>query len=154
MEAIERIKGYCCEVTQGQWNEFVFCLHKSGINTMGKKWDINWPIVFIGCRGLLDRHETIKDAEINNLSLIPYPDYLAKLKGEEKWEPKAGEMVEVSVLGETWWEREFIAVSKNRYIAWGANGCPTGYGYCRPCSYRPTITRAEAESILNKRIID
>jgi len=84
---------------------------------------------------------------------IPFHDFLTKLKGEDQWQPKAGEMVEVSNNGETWGEREFIAKRGNFFICWSSNPIETHpFPYCRPL--RPTITRTEAEALLNKRIID
>jgi hypothetical protein len=85
---------------------------------------------------------------------IPFPDFLAKLKGEEQWEPKAGEMVEVSINGETWGEREFIAKRNSFFVCWVDEGSVLTHPFphCRPL--RPTITRTEAEQLLNKRIID
>ena len=84
-------------------------------------------------------------------TLIPFPDFLAKLRGEE-WTPKAGEMVEVSHNGEVWGTRQFIAKSMGRFIVWSNDGAAVDHTFCRPL--RPTITRAEAEQQLGKRIID
>jgi hypothetical protein len=85
-------------------------------------------------------------------SIIPFPDFIAKLKGEEKWEPKAGEMVEFSDKGILWREREFIAKSRGKYVGWTSDIEIHAWAMCRPV--RPTITRSEAEALLNKRIID
>lgn len=90
-------------------------------------------------------------ADEANGKLIPFPDFLAKLRGVEVWTPKAGEMVEVSIGGENWVAREFIGERKELYWAWYEDR-PNSYSHCRPLS--PTITRAEAEQQLGKRIID
>jgi hypothetical protein len=87
--------------------------------------------------------------------VIPFPDFLAKLRGEE-WQPKAGEMVEVSNCNDAMWcEREFAAKRKGFYICWlpsPNDHITASWSYCRPIM--PTITRAEAEAQLGKRIID
>jgi hypothetical protein len=158
MEAIERIKGYCCEVTQEQWEELVKVADGAGCDV---------GPVSRRCRP----NEVDKYAQIDlhfaspclcfyddfpECQIIPFPDFLAKLKGEEKWEPKAGEMVEVSVGSPSKWvEAEFVCIHKGYYICsetniW--NYLPFSLKQMRPL--RPTITRAEAESFLNKRIID
>jgi hypothetical protein len=158
MEAIERIKGYCCGVTKEQCEELVKVADEVGcyFGPISKRkgptqhdcyaridWTFSTP-----CLGVYDDYPECKP--------IPYPDFLAKLKGEEKWEPKAGEMVEVS-LGRPskWVKAEFVCIHNDYYICsetniW--NYLPFSLKQMRPL--RPTITRAEAESLLNKRIID
>jgi hypothetical protein len=154
MEAIERIKGFCCEVTQEQWEELVRVADEVGLSV----------IIDEDCKFGLSKYGHVK-AEMNSVEsalighwrstmkkMIPFPDFLAKLEGEEKWQPKAGEMVEVSGSGLVWWEREFIAKSRGQYVGWTSEGEVHAWAMCRPA--RHTITRAETESLLNKRIID
>jgi len=172
------IKGYCCEVTQEQWDELVRVADEVGIPV----WKFSRPEYdryFESKRcALIDRgdNDLVLGYGYDSRKPIPYPDFLAKLKGEEceddpftasetlamaakgresKWQPKAGEMVEVSHNGIKWWEREFIAFRSGQYICWfEEHDSPDAahWKYCRPL--RPTITRTEAEQLLNKRIID
>jgi hypothetical protein len=155
MEAIERIKGYCCEVTQAQWKELVKVADEVGCDVgpvsrrcrpdrIDKYARID--LLFVSpCLGFYD--------DFPECQIIPYPDFLAKLKGEEKWEPKAGEMVEVEINGK-WKSVKFVGYN-DATIVWFDPFGQAKYreaASCRPI--RPTITRAEAESLLNKRIID
>jgi hypothetical protein len=162
-KAIERIKDYCCEVTQEQWEELVKVADEVGCE-VGPSSKRDGPCsVFrlVGeYKGALSLCETARGDEI-----IPFPDFLAKLKSEEDadpftasdtlemarktWQPKAGEMVEVG----GGYEREFIATRGGKHFCWGANGdSVSSWSSVRPA--RPTITRAEAEKQLGKRIID
>jgi hypothetical protein len=149
-EAIERIKGFCCEVTQEQWEELVKVADEVGVDVGGPdSCKLMPPKFFIR---YYNDYGLITVLEKFDRNVIPFPDFLAKLKGEEKWEPKAGEMVEVSGSGLVWWEREFIAKSRGKYVGWTSDGEVHAWAMCRPA--RHTITRTEAESLLNKRIID
>ena len=156
-EAIERIKGYCCEVTQEQWDELVRVADEVGVKVgywcgSAKVKPDNFARLAFGnaILGLYpDRRAEHKK--------IPFPDFLSKLKGEEKWEPKAGEVVEVSTNGVYWMSAEpsyFISSVENgkRHIVWDAKDRVYLFEYIRPL--RPTITRTEAEQLLKKRIID
>jgi hypothetical protein len=151
-EAIERIKGFCCEVKEAQWKELVrvaddvkFAVCEESRRT-GTDED--------ECFAQMDRHD--KDlclfySEEGN-EIIPYPDFLAKLKGDEQWQPKAGEMVEVQKDG-IWVEREYVGLRHGNHVCWMQNSASTSiWSEVRPL--RPTITRTEAEQLLNKRIID
>jgi hypothetical protein len=152
-EAIERIKGYCCEVTQEQWDELVrvadevkLAVAHSSRGEMVKPDKfarLSWNTAL----GVYpDKHDDQKQ--------IPFPDFLAKLRGEERWDPKAGEMVDTSVVGEIWNPREFIAKRNSLFVCWVDEGSVETHPFthCRPI--RPTITRTEAEQLLKKRIID
>jgi hypothetical protein len=153
-EAIDRIKGFCCEVDEEQWKELVrvaddvkFAVYEES-RRKGTDED--------ECFAQMDRHD--KDlclfySEEGN-ELIPYPDFLAKMKGEEKWQPKAGEMVEVSDDQLHWVEREFLTERYGKLVCWdnAPNAVTYTWIFIRPL--RPTITRTEAEQLLNKRIID
>jgi hypothetical protein len=137
-KAIERIKGYCCEVTQEQWNELVRVAEEVGVKVYMRQWRNSGGTMFAS---LHTDKDIVKDtANIQGYPVIPFPDFLAKLKGEEKWEPKAGEMVEVSGSGLVWWEREFIAKSRGQYVGWTSEGQVHAWAMCRPA--RHTITRA------------
>jgi hypothetical protein len=151
-KAIDRIKGFCCEVTQEQWKELVRVADDASIE-IGQLNAYKYAQLDgsdFGGYTLVCLHKQWGE------ELIPYPDFLAKLKGDEKWEPKAGEMVEVSVgRPSKWVEAEFVCIHKGYYICsetniW--NYLPFSLKQMRPL--RPTITRTEAESLLNKRIID
>jgi hypothetical protein len=159
-EAIDRIEGYCCEVDEEQWKELVrvaddvkFAVYEES-RRKGTDED--------ECFAQMDRHD--KDlclfySEEGN-ELIPYPDFLAKMKGEEKWEPKAGEMVEVSFNKRVEWEdARFIGLDHEKNTDWHVCYIPRLNEYHAFCDKlirpaRPTITRTEAEQLLNKRIID
>jgi hypothetical protein len=159
MEAIERIKGYCCEVTREQWKELVREAHNNGVSkSLQDTWDELYPVFFIDDESQqVDAYGSVILAKRHGIGLIPipFPDFLAKLKGEEKWEPKAGEMVEVSYSGFDWCNRKFIGKNEEYYIVYRESDntyWPYELNQIRPLT--TTITRAEAESLLNKRIID
>ena len=158
--AIERIKGYCCEVTQKQWEELVRVAHANDVDHSAEdEWDANFPVFFIDCESnQVDAHKDIEEAKKDRrkLKAAPFHEFLAKLRGEE-WKPKAGEMVEVEVgkLYPTWSKAEMVCVHKGYYICNEVNNwqyMPYKLNQIRPIT--PTITRAEAESQLGKRIID
>jgi len=153
-EAIDRIKGYCCEVTQEQWDELVRVADEVGlgvghfsravgVSECNRFACYNHVAVVVGVYSFTQ----------DDKQLIPFPDFLAKLKGE-KWQPKAGEMVEVSTDGERWSQREFIAKRNAFFVCWATKESVNTYPFihCRPLP--PTITRTDAERLLNKRIID
>jgi hypothetical protein len=144
MKAIERIKGYCCEVTQEQWDELLSVGDEVGV-TVYAHTEYN---------NVTQSYHKIASVK-NGLNRIPFPDFLAKLKGEEKWEPKAGEMVEVSYSGFDWCNRKFIGKNEEYYIVYRESD-KTYWSYelnqIRPLT--TIITRAEAEQQLGKRVID
>lgn len=162
MKAIERIAGYACEVNEKQWRELVKVADEVGVpvnkrSRDGGTSDGLWRVVeFFEEELWIDTH-----VEEKRTAMIPYPDFLAKLKGEEKWEPKNGEEVEVSVgRPSKWVKAEFVCIHKTYYICslkdeW--QYLPFTLNLIRPL--RPTITRAEAEQKLkelgvNARIVD
>jgi len=155
-EAIDRIKGYCCEVTQEQWDELVRVADEVGAKVYNPTW---YPGMVTMCVSFHKDRDIVKDpVNLQGYPVIPFPDFLAGLKGEEQWHPKAGEMVEVSMNGKSWAEvpEEYIVFYCGKHVVkhmtvrgeWIA--CV--WNYVRPL--RPTITRTEAEALLNKRIID
>jgi hypothetical protein len=166
MEAIEKIKGYCCEVTQGQWEELVRVADDVGVYVGGpcssKPMPDKFFIRYYNDYGLISVLEKI------DRKVISFADFIAKLKGwnddadrlfssdNDKWQPKSGELVEVSDgYGQPWYKGEYIATSKGLHIAWTEGDDDSDVAYwnlIRPI--RPTITRAEAEQQLGKRIID
>jgi len=148
-EAIERIKGYCCEVTQAQWDELVKVADEVGLavgysSRSGMAKDekfarlASWDTTLGVYSDKRDEHKP-----------IPFPDFLAKMRGDEKWQPKAGEMVEVG----GGYVREYIATRGGKHFCWGERG-DTVSTWPTVKQIRPTITRTEAEQLLNKRIID
>jgi hypothetical protein len=154
-KAIERIKGYACEVTQEQWEELVRVADEVGCE-VGKlsRGGMIKPDRFARYNSLADVLGVYRD-KYSYQEEISFPDFLAKLKGEEKWQPKAGEIVEVSHDSKSWHQREFIACKSNVYVCWfDLNDSPDTcyWRHIRP--FRPTITRVEAEAKLNARIID
>jgi len=156
-KAIERIKGFCCEVDEAQWNELVRVADEVGapmcryiVSKNTKKFFFK----YVGSHGTDSIVGWVSNPK-GKADLIPYPDFLAKLKGEEKWQPKAGEMVEVSGddCAVEWYSREFVATREGKHFCWTETGTAVSHWpSIRPL--RPTITRTEAESLLGKRIID
>jgi hypothetical protein len=157
-EAIERIKGYCCEVTQEQWDELVRVADEVGVKvrSASRKGMVK-PDKF----ARLAHGESLLGVYIDRHAehtVIPFSDFLAKLKGEEKWQPKAGEMVDAHYgMGCNWEESVFIGKDGDYFVCRKASYGPSGYrahsvNAIRPI--RPTITRTEAERLINKRIID
>lgn len=49
----------------------------------------------------------------------------------QNWEPEQGDMIEVSDDGDDWTECEFIAISKDKFIAWD-DGIPQAWLLARP----------------------
>jgi len=158
-EAIERIRGYCCEVTQEQWDELVRVADEMGVEvgSASRAWAVEnkaFARLAVG-NAILGAYPDIRTEH----KQIPFPDFLAKLRGEEKWQPKAGEMVEVRRRDSDWEPAKFICVDSEHSKDWLLCYLPSACEYHafemgRIRKSRPTITRAEAESLLNKRIID
>lgn len=152
---IERIAGYACEVNEDQWRELVKVADEVGAPVFRKKWIKDMCLLIVSVH---DDGEIIKDTYFKkDRTPIPYPDFIAKLKGEEKWEPKNGDEVEVSEEGNVWRTAEFVAMSRGRYVVWTEGTYIQVWSHVRPL--RPTITRAEAEHKLkelgvNARIVD
>jgi hypothetical protein len=152
MNAIERIQGFACEVTQKEWEELVRVADSVGvkvgsISRIDGIYSNKYPYAAITNRK--NNLCTFPTREGN--TLIPYPDFLSKLKGDEKWELKAGVEVQCSQDMEDWVIVEYIAFSKSVHICWKEDGTVDSFNYWRPIE---TITRQEAEALLNKRIID
>jgi len=155
--AIERIRGYCTEVTQAQWEELLRIVkghrelyHGLIIKTEAELNKKGFGFAYV--------HGSFLQCESRKLSMfqnpIPFPDFLAKLRGVEEWTPKAGEMVEVEVGGR-WFKSEVVAFHEGQYVCQmpaHIEYIPYPITHLRPL--RPTITRAEAEQQLGKRIID
>ena len=154
MNAIERIQGFACEVNQEQWEELVRVADSVGLAV----WSVSRNEGCIsGLYAQIDDSGKVRDLclfhLISNNTLIPYPDFLSKLKGEEKWEPKNGEEVEVSQSGDKWLTHQYVIAHNDGHVVYRELNCTyLWFPMCRPL--RPTITRQEAETILNKRIID
>jgi len=167
MKAIERIAGYACEVNEEQWRELVKVAdevgcpvdersRKGGVHH-AKTGEIIWTYAKQDSSGNLYTYKSC-----DSHTLIPYPDFLAKLKGDEKWEPKNGDEVEVTVNGVEWIVGQYIG--KHTHDVNVAFVFDLG-GYrgfdndeIRKLT-RPTITRAEAEQKLKElgviaRIVD
>lgn len=163
-QAIERIRDYCTEVTQAQWEELVKVADEVGLECVIGRESLKGmtPDKFArynnlaGVLGVYDRfihHEP-----------IPFSEFLAKLRGwdgegdpftsaetlamaSKPWQPKAGELVEGSYNGENFTDPiEFIAYRGGHYWAW-ENDEAKRFRFIRPI--RPILTRAEAEAKLN-----
>lgn len=155
MTAIERIQGFACEVDQDKWEELVRVADEVGCEVGGAS------------RALKDDEDVFARLNSGGLcigvyfdnpdaTLIPYPDFLDKLKGEEKWDPKNGEEVEVKPLKGDWMKAKFVGMDDDYYVCEGRYEGVTYHGFKPPRIRQslPTITRHEAEALLNKRIID
>lgn len=160
MGAIERIAGYACQVNEDKWRELVKVAYRVELSagdwaSTSGKFKVNNRFAWITDR--YNKPRLVHRGHAANFTLIPYPDFLAKLKGEEKWEPKQGDMVELSYNGTTFTEAiEYIAYRGGHHWAW-QNDEAKRFRFARPL--RPTITRKEAEDKLKEfgvsvRIID
>ena len=155
MSAIERIQGFACEVTQEQWEELVRVSDSVGCPVDGISRKDGTMKGQYKEAGYCDRqNHLMTDTGFKNL--IPYPDFLSKLKGEEKWEPKNGEEVEVNYFPKRWQSAIYVGRFGELFVCKGQFECGSynGFEEVRIRPLRPTITRQEAEAILNKRIID
>lgn len=159
MEAIERIAGYACEVNEEQWRELVKVADEVGAPVFRKNWIKDMCLLIVSVH---DDGEIIKDTHFKKgRTLIPYHDFLAKLKGEEKWEPKNGEEVEVQYFPKQWISAIYVGRFGDLYVCKGGFECGSYFGFAdaRIRPLRPTITRAEAEQKLKElgviaRIVD
>ena len=155
---IERIAGYACEVNEEQWRELVKVADEVGIGNPNPEFSSCHTFAFVDKGGDLNAYDTKKTVANKGLTLIPYRDFLAKLKGEEKWEPKNGEEVEVMGVDCLWHIAEFVGVYKGYYVC-RFNNEFIGFQDVLIRPLRPTITRAEAEQKLKElgviaRIVD
>lgn len=147
-QATERINGYCCEVTQEQWEELVMVASRLEVLVSNTHFET-------GIRYAQNDGRVLVFLSANfGEFLIPFSDFLAKLRGDEVWQPKAGEMVEVSDNNKDWYAVQYIATRKDVHVCWinDESAYTRFYRFIRPI--RPTITRAEAEKELSKQIND
>lgn len=150
---IERIAGYACEVNVDHWRELVKVADEVGIKCPFPEWDSEFTFAFVDGEDELDCHETKKAVKDSGLALIPYPDFLEKLKGDEKWEPKNGDEVEVRREDNKWHLAKFVGMHEGFYVCRCRNEF-IGFQDVLIRPLRPTITRTEAEQTLGKRIVD
>ena len=153
--AIERIKGYCCEVTQEQWEELVSVADEVGVNVYDRFWSFGTSsYVHLNARNFI-----VKTGHTyTGRTVMTFPDFLAKLRGVEEWTPKAGEMVECrDGVGADWFLAKYVG-HDGKWAVCRPEHHPLGhYTVHNDVNFRqamPTITRAEAEAQLGKRIID
>ncbi len=153
MTAIERITGFACEVNEEQWRELVKVADEVGVKMHTKDFDPSFRFIAFD-----HEHECLVGWHFKptHLDLIPCPDFFAKLKGVEKWEPKNGEEVEVKPLNSEWMAAKYIGKDDRFYVCVGQfiDEVYCGFIESRIRPLRPTITRKEAEDKLNARIID
>lgn len=165
--AIERIKGFCCEVNEQQWKELVRVADEVGMpvdegsRINGTEEGMYQIAVEFG--GKLYTVAGVSDCDTE----IYFHVFLARLKGghdsadpftaaetlemaRKEWTPKAGEMVEVPTVS-GWKEAEYMCHTHGRHWVFMRDS-PWDYTEIRPL--RPTLTRAEAEEKLNCRITD
>ena len=153
MTAIERITGFACEVNEDQWRDLVKVADEVGVKVdepsrINGTEDGRYKIATVSEEDLMT-YDRVESDE----TLIPYPDFLAKLKGVEKWEPKNGEEVEVQYVDKNWHNARFIGMSEGFYVC-QMKGDFLAFEPILIRPLRPTITRKEAEDKLNVRIID
>lgn len=159
-KAIERIKGFCCEVNEQQWEELVRVAHENGVNpSPDDDWDEHFPVFFIDFYiNEVDAHAGVKSAKKDRrkLTAIPYPDFLAKLKGEEEeWRPKNMELVLGSFDdGDTFIDAIFIGMHGTCFVCFTPFSDQMYSAFDVVKKNDKAITRAEAEQQLGKRIID
>jgi len=156
MDAIERIAGYACEVNEDQWRELVKVADEAGCPIGTASRSVKGPIENWASYNSLVKCLGVYEGKFRKCkTLIPYPDFLAKLKGEEKWEPKNGEEVEVSD-GDTgyWYKVKFVGRMGVRNVCMVRSYVYGDYADTHIRPLRPTITRAEAEQMLGKKIVD
>jgi hypothetical protein len=152
--AIERIKGYRCKVEENQWRDLIKACNNLEIGVWACSTEVpqHWDVRRYAVAGMTEVILSF-DTPTRGYIEIPFPDLLAKLKGEGEWTPKAGEMVEVSSDAKHWFKREYITSRVNKNFTWNTSGEDfRSWTSVRPIT--PTITRAEAERQLGKRIID
>ena len=153
MTAIERITGFACEVYEERWRELVKVADDVGVKMHTTDFDPSFRFIAFD-----HEHECLVGWHFKptHLDLIPYPDFLAKLKGVEKWEPKNGEEVEVKVSCHHWVIATYIGRNADWFVCKGKFECGSYNHFNREMirPLRPTITRKEAEEKLNARIID
>jgi len=160
---IERIAGYACEVNDEQWRELVKVAdevgcpvdersRKGGVHH-AKTGEIIWIYAKQDSRGNLYTYKFC-----DSHTLIPYPDFLAKLKGEKNWEPKNGEEVEASYDGgRTWHKYEYLTKRNGCHVCWDSptHNVVYNFGFVRQIHPPlPIITRAVSEQMIGKRIVD
>lgn len=73
----------------------------------------------------------------------------------EQWQPKPGEMVQVSDDGEKWHEREFIGWAKKitgyKFITYHSDfSCTCFWKFCRPIPKVTTYSRSEAIKLISE----
>lgn len=158
-KAIERIKGFCCEVNEQQWNELVRVADEVGVKVdkTSRRDGIDGGKYPIAGVSICD-NDIFTRAYVKSWEKIPFPSFLAKLKGDEEWQPKAGEMVECrDGIGADWFMAKYVG-HDGKWAVCRPEHHPLGhYTVHDAANFRqllPTITRAEAEKQLGKRIID
>jgi hypothetical protein len=154
MSAIERIQGFACKVTQEQWEELVRVSDSVGCPIGTASRTVKQPTENYASWNSLVECLGVYCEKFSDCTLIPYPDFLSKLKGEEKWEPKNGEEVEIDYQGSIR-VGTFIGMDGELMVCKLPDVIVMqGYNPKIVKPSRQTITRQEAEAILNKRIID
>jgi len=168
MGAIERITRYACEVNEDQWRELVKVADEVGcpVDETSRKGGVHHAMTgeIIWIYAKQDSSGNLYTYKLcDSRTLIPYPEFLAKLKGEEKWEPKNGDEVECrDGLGADWFLAKFVGYDGKWAICRPEHhplGHYTTHNDDNIRTLRPTITRAEAEQKLkelgvNARIVD
>ena len=157
--AIERITGFACKVNEEQWMELVKVADEVGATLCSllvrhnSKKHIGFSYVGSYKGDLIVGWVSNPSDQVD---IIPYPDFLAKLKGDEKWEPKNGEEVEVKPTNHNWQKANYIGMDGDYYVCFTKYDDVVYHGFkaTRIRPLRPTMTRKEAEEKLNARIID
>lgn len=162
-EAIKRIEGYACRVDQGQWEEVVRVADEVGV----KVWEDSRVEGVSSGNNLAQIDKKDKDLCLFSFKEkqeeIVYPDFIAKLKGAEKWEPKNGEEVECrDGVGTDWFSAKFIGNDGQWSVCRPEHhplGRYTTHNDTNIRPLRPTLTRFKAEAKLkelgvNVRIAD
>jgi hypothetical protein len=127
--------------TNKKWK--VFIISMSSTNVIGDVIDCYYsPIKFSSGYYASDTHESKE--------IIDLDYWYEATHGEAEWQPKEGEMVEVSDDGEIWVIVKYIAILNGWYCVQGKTStCPIGYKRIRPLS-STKYTLTEARQIIAK----
>lgn len=154
--AIERITGFACEVNEERWRELVKVADEVGCPIGTASRSVKRPTENWACYNSLVKCLGVYTEKFTDCKPTTYPDFLAKLKGDEKWEPKNGEEVEVKPTNHNWQKANYIGMDGDYYVCFTKYDDVVYHGFkaTRIRQLRSTITRKEAEEKLNARIID
>ena len=161
MSEIDRVKDYACEVEKHQWEELVLVADRVGLKVMVPNRTDTGFVASFRVIAVVSENQltTYLLSDKGGRTLVSYLDFLAKLKGVEKWEPKNGEKVECrDGLGADWFLAKFIGYDDGKWAVCRPEHRLLGnYTTHKDANIRPlrsTITRKEAEEKLKALGVD